>query len=133
MAVVEEPWKRVIGDCPSAPEDPAKTRAAASEIVKMKPFLVYSGVSVAGQDVWSQNGIISVGAPYQASEMYAGRRPYRTSAPHEPNDFSRTFLATRVFVAESAALSATDAAGSAPSSMSAASTAARWAMGAHYR
>jgi hypothetical protein len=70
-------WKRVIGDCPSAPEDPAKTRAAASEVVKMKPFIIYSGVSVAGQDVWSQNGIISVGAPYQAAEMYAGRRPYR--------------------------------------------------------
>lgn len=69
--------KRVIGDCPGAPDDPAKTRAAAAEIVKMKPFIVYSGVPVSGHDVWSQNGIISVGAPYQSSELYAGRRPYR--------------------------------------------------------
>lgn len=70
-------WKRVIGDCPSAPEDPARTRAAAAEVAKMKPFMVNSGVSVAGQDVWSQNGIISIGAPYQSEEFYAGRRPYR--------------------------------------------------------
>jgi len=70
-------WKRVIGDCPSAPDDPAKTRAAAAEVVKMKPFLVLSGVPVSGHDVWSQNGIISVGAPFQAAELYAGRRPYR--------------------------------------------------------
>ena len=70
-------WKRVIGDCPSAPDDPAKTRAAAAEVVKMKPFMVLSGVPVSGQDVFSQNGIISVGAPYQAAELYAGRRPYR--------------------------------------------------------
>ncbi len=69
--------KRVIGDCPSAPDDPAKTRIAAAEVVKMKPFIVLSGVPVSGQDVWSQNGIISVGAPYQAAELYAGRRPYR--------------------------------------------------------
>lgn len=70
--------KRVIGDCPLTPPDPAKSRQAAAEVVKMNPFLVvHYAAGPETHDVWSRAGIISLGGPSMDVSFYAGRRPYR--------------------------------------------------------
>jgi hypothetical protein len=70
--------KRVIGDCPLTPPDPAKSRQAAAEVAKMNPFLViHYAAGPETHDVWSRNGIISLGGPNQDESFYNGRRPYR--------------------------------------------------------
>lgn len=68
-------YKRVIGDCPST-EDPAKSRQAAAEVVKMQPFAVIGG-SPSALDVFAQNGIISLGGVGHTNAFFAGRRPFR--------------------------------------------------------
>ena len=71
-------FKRVTGDCPLTPPDPAKSRQAAAEVVKMNPFLVihYAG-GPDTHDVWARNGIISLGGPHELVDFYNGRRPFR--------------------------------------------------------
>ena len=70
--------KRVIGDCPLTPPDPAKSRQAAAEVVKMNPFLVvHYAAGPETHDVWSRAGIISLGGPSMDVSFYSGRRPYR--------------------------------------------------------
>ncbi len=69
-------YQRVIGDCPSAPDDPAKSRQAAAEVVKMQPFAVIGG-SPSALDVFAQNGIISLGGVGHADAFFSGRRPFR--------------------------------------------------------
>lgn len=70
--------KRVIGDCPLTPPDPAKSRQAATEVAKMNPFLViHYAAGPETHDVWARNGIISLGGPNQDESFYNGRRPYR--------------------------------------------------------
>ena len=70
--------KRVIGDCPLTPPDPAKSRQAAAEVVKMNPFMViHYAAGPETHDVWSRNGIISLGGPNLDISFYNGRRPYR--------------------------------------------------------
>ena len=72
--------KRVIGDCPLTPPDPAKSRQAAAEVVKMNPFLVihYATGRPETHDVWSRAGILSLGGPnLERPAFYNGRRPYR--------------------------------------------------------
>lgn len=70
--------KRVTGDCPLTPPDPAKSRQAAAEVVKMNPFLViHYAAGPETHDVWSRAGILSVGGPNLDINFYNGRRPYR--------------------------------------------------------
>ncbi|MGH9273577.1 MAG: hypothetical protein ACRDZU_02930 [Acidimicrobiales bacterium] len=70
--------KRVVGDCPLTPPDPAKSRQAATEVVKMNPFMViHYAAGPETHDVWSRNGIISLGGPNMDISFYNGRRPYR--------------------------------------------------------
>lgn len=70
--------KRVVGDCPLTPPDPAKSRQAATEVVKMNPFMViHYAAGPETHDVWSRNGIISLGGPNLDISFYNGRRPYR--------------------------------------------------------
>ncbi len=70
--------KRVTGDCSLTPPDPAKSRQAATEVVKMNPFMViHYAAGPETHDVWSRNGIISIGAPNLDASFYNGRRPYR--------------------------------------------------------
>jgi hypothetical protein len=70
--------KRVTGDCPLTPPDPAKSRQAAAEVVKMNPFLViHYAAGPETHDVWSRAGILSIGGPNLDVSFYAGRRPYR--------------------------------------------------------
>lgn len=71
-------FKRVTGDCPLTPPDPAKSRQAAAEVVKMNPFMVihYAG-GPDTHDVWARNGIISLGAPHNEASFFNGRRPFR--------------------------------------------------------
>lgn len=70
--------KRVIGDCPLTPPDAARSRQAAAEVAKMNPFLViHYAAGPETHDVWSQNGIMSVGGPNLDINFYAGRRPFR--------------------------------------------------------
>ncbi len=70
--------KRVIGDCPLTPPDPAKSRQAAAEVAKMNPFLViHYAAGPETHDVWSRAGILSVGGPNMDISFYNGRRPYR--------------------------------------------------------
>lgn len=70
--------KRVVGDCPLTPPDPAKSRQAAAEVVKMNPFLViHYAAGPETHDVWSRAGIISLGGPNLDASFYNGRRPYR--------------------------------------------------------
>ena len=70
--------KPVTGDCPLTPPDPAKSRQAAAEVAKMKPYAVihYAG-GPETHDVWARNGIISLGGPHQVNSFYNGRRPFR--------------------------------------------------------
>ena len=71
-------WEHVIGDCPLTPPDPAKSRQAAAEVAKKKPmFISHYAAGPETHDVWSQNGIISLGGPNMDSSFYAGRRPFR--------------------------------------------------------
>ena len=71
-------WEHVIGDCPLTPPDPAKSRQAAAEVAKKKPMFVNHYASgPETHDVWSQNGIISLGGPNLDNSFYAGRRPFR--------------------------------------------------------
>jgi hypothetical protein len=71
-------WEHVIGDCPLTPPDPAKSRQAAAEVAKKKPFFViHYAAGPESHDVWAQNGIISLGGPNQDVSFYAGRRPFR--------------------------------------------------------
>ena len=68
--------KRVIGDCPLTPPDPAKSRQAATEVVKMNPFMViHYAAGPETHDVWSRNGIISLGGPNLDASFYNGRPP----------------------------------------------------------
>lgn len=69
-------YEHVVGDCPSSPYDPAKSRQAAAEVAATQPFLVYGG-DPAAQDVFAQAGIMSLAGPWQANEFFAGRRPFR--------------------------------------------------------
>lgn len=70
--------KRVTGDCPLTPPDPAKSRQAAAEVAKMNPFMViHYAAGPETHDVWSRAGIISLGGPSMDISFYAGRRPYR--------------------------------------------------------
>jgi len=70
--------KRVTGDCPLTPPDPAKSRQAAAEVAKMNPFMVvHYAAGPETHDVWSRAGIISLGGPSMDVSFYAGRRPYR--------------------------------------------------------
>jgi hypothetical protein len=70
--------KRVTGDCPLTPPDPAKSRQAAAEVAKMNPFLViHYAAGPETHDVWSRAGIISLGAPNLDASFYKGRRPFR--------------------------------------------------------
>jgi hypothetical protein len=70
--------KRVVGDCTLTPPDPAKSRQAAAEVVKMNPFMViHYAAGPETHDVWSRNGIISLGGPNLDVSFYSGRRPYR--------------------------------------------------------
>lgn len=70
--------KRVIGDCPLTPPDPAKSRQAATEVAKMNPFMViHYAAGPETHDVWARNGIISLGGPNQEESFYNGRRPFR--------------------------------------------------------
>ena len=70
-------YERIIGDCPSAPSDPAKSRQAAAEVVKKQPFIVCCTTDPAALDVFAQNGIIAIGGTGEANEFFAGRRPFR--------------------------------------------------------
>jgi hypothetical protein len=69
-------YEHIVGDCPSSPYDPAKSRQAASEVAAKQPFIVYGG-DPAAQDVFAQAGIISLAGPWQTNEFFAGRRPFR--------------------------------------------------------
>lgn len=69
-------YEHVVGDCPSSPYDPAKSRQAAAEVAATQPFIVYGG-DPAAQDVFAQNGIMSLAGPWQTNEFFAGRRPFR--------------------------------------------------------
>jgi hypothetical protein len=70
--------KRIIGDCPLTPPDPAKSRQAAAEVAKLNPFLViHYAAGPETHDVWSQAGILSLGGPNLDVSFYAGRRPFR--------------------------------------------------------
>ena len=70
--------KRVIGNCPLTPPDPAKSRQAAAEVVKMNPFLViHYAAGPETHDVWSRAGILSLGGPNLDVSFYNGRRPFR--------------------------------------------------------
>lgn len=70
--------KRVTGDCPLTPPDPAKSRQAAAEVAKMNPFMViHYAAGPETHDVWSRAGIVSLGGPSMDVSFYAGRRPYR--------------------------------------------------------
>jgi hypothetical protein len=71
-------WEHVIGDCPLTPPDPAKSRQAAAEVAKTKPaFVIHYAAGPESHDVWSQNGIVSLGGPNLDASFYAGRRPFR--------------------------------------------------------
>lgn len=70
--------KRIIGDCPLTPPDPAKSRQAAAEVAKLNPFMViHYAAGPETHDVWSRAGIISLGGPNMDLSFYAGRRPFR--------------------------------------------------------
>lgn len=77
-------WKHVIGDCPLTPPDPAKSRQAAAEVAKEQPmFVIHYASGPTTHDVWSQNGIVSLGGPTEANQFFAGRRPFRWDVfPH---------------------------------------------------
>ena len=71
-------YEHVIGDCPLTPPDPAKSRQAAAEVAKKKPMFVNHYASgPETHDVWSRNGIVSIGAPNLDNSFYAARRPFR--------------------------------------------------------
>ena len=71
-------WKRMRMDCPTTPPDPARARQAANEVAKEHPFAVYVGGGGApAADVFAQNGILTLGVPWNGKEFYAGRRPFR--------------------------------------------------------
>jgi hypothetical protein len=70
--------ERMRMDCPTTPPDPAKARQAAAEIAKKHPMFVYvAGGGSAAADVFAQNGIVSVGNPWNGQDFFAGRRPFR--------------------------------------------------------
>ena len=70
--------KQVVGDCPLTPPDPARSRQAATEVAKMNPFIViHYAAGPETHDVWSRNGIISLGGPNLDASFYNGRRPFR--------------------------------------------------------
>lgn len=71
-------WEHVIGDCPLTPPDPARSRQAAAEVARTQPaFVIHYAAGPETHDVWSQNRIVSLGAPNIDNSFYAGRRPYR--------------------------------------------------------
>jgi hypothetical protein len=71
-------WEHVIGDCPLTPPDPARSRQAAAEVARTQPaFVIHYAAGPETHDVWSQAGIVSLGAPNIDNSFYAGRRPFR--------------------------------------------------------
>jgi hypothetical protein len=71
-------WEHVIGNCPLTPPDDAKSAQAANEVAKKRPaFVIHYASGPASHDVWTRNGIISVGGPNLDSPIYNARRPFR--------------------------------------------------------
>ncbi len=70
-------YEHVVGDCPSAPSDPARSRQAAAEAAKKQPFIVCCTSDPAALDTFAQAGIIAIGGPWNSDAFFSGRRPFR--------------------------------------------------------
>ena len=75
-------WVRYRGNCPTTPPKPELCKAAASEVVKMKPFLVVWGTPLYAEvfDIWARAGIISLGGWHFDESYFNARRPLRYDA-----------------------------------------------------
>ncbi|HUR78254.1 MAG TPA: hypothetical protein VMZ22_09930 [Acidimicrobiales bacterium] len=73
--VIEE----VMGACPTTPPDYDACNAAAQEVVKKKPALIYWNTSLYASvfDIWAKAGIPSIGGSSFDIGLYNQRRPYR--------------------------------------------------------
>ncbi|HYD10645.1 MAG TPA: hypothetical protein VEA78_11120 [Acidimicrobiales bacterium] len=70
--------ERIVGDCPTTPPDPVRSRQAALEVAKTEPAFVFAnGGGVEAVEVFAEHGIVTLGLLWQRNEHYADRRPFR--------------------------------------------------------
>ncbi len=72
-------FEEIVGDCPTTPPDYDKCNAAAQEVVKRKPALIYWNTSLYASvfDIWAKAGIPTIGGSAFDVNLFTGRRPYR--------------------------------------------------------
>ncbi|MBA2607603.1 MAG: hypothetical protein H0U92_01530, partial [Actinobacteria bacterium] len=69
----------VVGNCPTTPPDYDACNAAAQEVVKKKPALIYWNTSLYASvfDIWAKAAIPVIGGSAFDAKLYTERRPYR--------------------------------------------------------